>query len=624
MILSSRSALKLARPAVFRAALRGLAAAALAAVLALGAPGVAAQQKVLRMAFRTAETGFDPQRIFDRYSVGVCENLFETLITYDYLARPVKLVPLAAEAVPEPEEGGTRYTFRIKPGIYFADDPVFKGKHRELVARDLEYAIKRFRDPAIRSPYEWLFENRIVGLDELAARAKKEGRFDYDAPVAGIEVHGKYVISFKLKAPDYNFLYYMAMPNVVPVAREVIEAYAADTMAHPVGTGPYVLKEWVRRSKIVLERNPLHRGYELDTRYADPNDEWDRRAIDALAGKRLPLLDRIEIYPIEDEQPRFLAFLNKEHDLMDETPFSFINQVLPNGKLSPQLARQGVHVFRELQPEITYDVFNMDLKVNGRDNPVGGYTAERVALRRAMVLAHDRDQEIAIVRKGQAIPAQSPIPPGVVGYDPNFHSDAQDPDPPRAKALLDMFGYLDRDGDGFRELPDGKPLVLQYKYNIGGAEARQLAELWVKSMAAVGLRMEAVAVQFADLLNDKRVGNFQVAGSAWIADYPDAQNFLQLLYGPNTDQSNEARFRLPEYDRLYEKSLTIPDGEERNQLYREMTRLIFAYAPWRLGVHRIFNHLQYPWVKGYKKHPILYTNFKYLDLDVAERAAATR
>ncbi|HEY4997958.1 MAG TPA: ABC transporter substrate-binding protein, partial [Usitatibacter sp.] len=486
----------------------------------------AAQKKVLHISFLAAETGFDPQRIFDRYSVGICENLFETLITYDYLARPVKLVPLAAEAVPEPEEGGTRYTFRIKPGIYFADDPVFKGKKRELVAKDMEYAIKRFRDPQLRSPYEWLFQNRIVGLDELAERAKKEHRFDYDAPVAGIEVRDKYIISFKLKAPDYNFIYFMAMPNVVPVAREVIEAYAADTMAHPVGTGPFVLKEWVRRSKIVLERNPLHRGYELETRYADPGDEWDRRAIDALAGKRLPLLDRIEIYPIEDEQPRFLAFLNKEHDLIDETPFSFINQVLPNGKLSPQLAREGVHVFRELQPEITYDVFNMDEKVGGRDNPVGGYAPERVGLRRALVLAHDRNQEIAIIRKGQAIAAQSPVPPGVVGYDPNFRSDAQDPDPPRAKALLDMLGYIDRDGDGWRDLPDGKPLVLQYKYNIGGQEARQLAELWVKSTANVGIRMEAVAVQFADLLNDKRVGNFQMSGSAWIADYPDAQNFL--------------------------------------------------------------------------------------------------
>jgi ABC-type transport system substrate-binding protein len=582
-----------------------------------------AGRKILRVAFRVAETGFDPQRIFDRYSVGVCENLFETLVTYDYLARPVKLAPLAAEAVPEPEEGGTRYTFRIKPGIYYSDDPVFRGRRRELVAADVEYAIKRFRDPANRSPYEWLFQGNILGLDALAERAKREGRFDYDTKIQGIEVHGNHLISFKLKEPNFNFLYFMAMPNVVPVAREVIEGYGEDTMAHPVGTGPYVLREWVRRSKIVLERNPAYRGLELDTRYADMADEWDRRAIDALAGKRLPLVDRIEVYIIEDEQPRFLAFLNQEHDLIDELPFAFINQVLPNGKLTPQLAAKGVRVFPELQPEITYDVFNCEQVPGQPDNPLAGYTPERVALRRALVLAHDRNQEIAVIRKGQAIPAQGPIPPGVVGYDPDFHSDAQDPDPARAKALLDMFGYLDRDGDGWRERPDGRPLVIQYKYSIGG-QARELTELWVKCMAAVGIRIEATAVQFADLLNDKRVGNFQLATSAWIADYPDAQNFLQLLYGPNTDQSNESRFRLPEYDRLYEQSLRYPDSPERNRLYREMTRLVYAYAPWRLGVTRVFNHLQYPWVKAYKKHPILYTNWKWLDIDVAAQRAAMR
>ena len=598
------------------------------ACLFIGLSGAHADgpRKVLRVAFRTAETGFDPQRIFDRYSVGICENLFEPLLTYDYLARPAKLVPLVAEAIPEPEEGGTRYTFRIRPGILYADDPAFKGQKRELVAKDFEYAIKRFRDPKNRSPYEWLFENKIVGLDELTEKAKKPGAaFDYDARIPGIEVRDKYTLSFKLKEPDFNFLYVLAMPNVVPVAREVIEAYASDTHAHPVGTGPFILKEWVRRAKIVLERNPAHRGYELETRYADPKDEWDRRAIDDLRGKRLPALDRVEIYPIEDEQPRYLAFLNSEHDLLDETPFSFIHQVLPNGKLSKALERQGVRVFPELQPEITYDAFNVEETAAGKENPLGGYTPERVALRRAMVLAHDRHQEIAIIRKNQALPAQTPVPPGVVGYDPQLRSSAaQDPDPARAKALLDMFGYVDRDGDGWRERPDGRELVIQYKYNIGGQEARQLAELWSKSMAGIGLRIETTAVQFADLLNDKRVGNFQFAGSAWIADYPDAQNFLQLLYGPNTNQSNESRFKLPEFDKLYEKSLTYPDGEERNKLYREMNRLLLAYAPWRLGVHRIFNHLQYPWVKGYKKHPILYTNFKYLDLDVAAQHVAMK
>ena len=593
-------------------------------LLALGQADAFAQKKVLRIGFRSAETGFDPQRIDDRYSNGINENIFEPLLTYDYLARPVKLIALTAEAIPEPEENGTRYTFRIHAGILYADDPAFNGQKRELVARDLEYAIKRFRDPKNRSPYEWLFENKIVGLDELAEKAKKSGRFDYDAKVAGIEVRDKYTISFKLKEPDFNFLYVLAMPNVVPVAREVVEMYAADTHAHPVGTGPFILKEWVRRSKIVLERNPNYRGYQLDTAYADPNDEWDRRAVADLAGKRLPALDRVEIYPIEDEQPRFLAFLNKEHDILDETPFAFIHQVLPNGKLSAALEKEGVRAFRELQPELTYTAFNMSPKAMGRPNPIGGYTPERVALRRAMVLAHDRPAEIEIIRKGQAVAAESPVPPGVVGYDPAFHSGAQEHDIPRAKALLDMFGYVDRDGDGWREQPDGSPLIVHYKYNASGQEYRLQAELFVKSLAEVGIRGEAQAVQFSDLLKDKKVANYMTSGSAWIADYPDAQNFLQLLYGPNTGQSNDSEFRLPEYDKLYEKSLTLPDSPQRNELYREMNRLLLAYAPWRLGVHRVFNHLVYPWVKGYKKHPILYTNFKYLDLDVAAQQAATR
>ena len=593
----------------------------LALFLALALPA-AAQKKVLRTSFRTAESGFDPQRADDRYSVGVMENIFEPLLTYDYLARPVKLVPLVAEVIPEPEEGATRYTFRIRPGIFFADDPVFKGKKRELVAADVEYAIKRFRDPVNRSPYAFLFENKLVGLDELAARAKA-APFDYAAKIPGIQVRDRYTISFKLKEADYNFLYILAMPNVVPVAREVIEGYGDDTHGHPVGTGPFVLREWVRRSKIVLEKNPGFRGFELDVRYADPNDEWDRRAIDELRGKRLPALDRVEIYPIEDEQPRFLAFLNREHDIMDETPFAFIEQVLPNGKLSPALEKAGVHVFRELQPEISYFTFNMGEKAEGRPNPIGGYTPERIALRRAMVLAHDREQEIRIVRKGQAVPMQSPVPPGVVGYDPAFHSDAQEYDPAKAKALLDMFGYVDRDGDGCRDQPDGKSLTIGHKYYAQTQEYRQQAELFVKSLRDVGLCVQAQAVIFGDLLKDKKVSNYMTAQSAWIADYPDAQNFLQLLYGPNKGQSNESEFALKEFDRLYEASLAQPDGPERNRLYREMNRLILAYAPWRLGVHRIYNHLQYPWVKGYKKHPILYTNYKYLDLDVQAQQAGT-
>jgi oligopeptide transport system substrate-binding protein len=581
-----------------------------------GATGSLAAEKVARVAFRAAEKGFDPAQREDRYSIGVMESIFEPLLTYDHLARPVRLVPLVVEAIPEPQEGGTLFEFRIRRGIYFQDDPAFKGKKRELVAKDMEYAIKRFRDPANRSPYEWLFEGKIVGLDEAKAAAEKSGKFDYDARVEGLQALDRYTLRVKLKEPDFNFIYFFAMPNVVPVAREVIEAYPDATNNHPVGTGPYRLKTWAPRSKIVLEKNPSYRGFRLDETYANADDEWDRAAISHLRGKTLPLIDRIEIYPIEEEQPRFLAFMNREHDFIEETPFAFIPKVLPGGRLSPELERQGVRFFRDPQPEITYFIYNME------QGPLSGFTPERIALRRALSLAYNRDVERSIIRKGQVSFAEQVAAPGIVGFDPNFRSDENAYNPARAKALLDMFGYRDIDGDGFRETPDGQPINLEYKYSTGEQEKREIADNWVRSLAAIGIRTTTKGTQFADLLGDRKRGRFILAENAWVADYPDAQNFLQLLYGPNTDQSNDSRFRLKAFDELYERALRLPDSPERNRLYREMNRLVLAYAPWRMGMHRVFSHFMYPWVKGYKKHPILFTQFKYLDIDVAARDAA--
>ena len=587
-----------------------------ASMLVFTPTAFAAEKKTIKIAFRAAENGFDPQQIEDRYSTGICENIFESFLTYDWLARPVKLVPQTVESVPEGEEGGTLYTFRIKPGILFADDPVFKGNKRELVAKDMEYAVKRFRDPANRSPYSWLFEDKIVGFDEFVDKMKKANKYEYDTPIEGIKVLDKYTISFKLRAPDFNFLYFFAMPLVVPVAREVIEGYPTDTRGHPVGTGPYVLKEWVRRSKIVLERNPNYRGHTLSAEFADPNDPWDQAAIKALAGKTLPLIDRIEVYPIEEEQPRFLAFMNVQHDYMEETPLQYVQELYANGQLSSAMKKRNVQRFPEMQPEISFDTFNMD------DKFVGGYKPENIAFRRALVHAHDRPSEISIILRGNAIPVMSPIPNGVVGFDPTFRTMEQEYNPEKAKALLDMYGYVDKDGDGWRDMPDGRQIILEFKYRSNEEASRQLAELWTKNLNAIGIRMTSVSQQFVDLLKDRKVGKYQISNVAWVADYPDAQNFLQLLYGPNTDISNDARFNLPEYNKLYSAALKLPDGPERNKLYREMNRVLTAYAPWAYGVQRLFSHFINPWVLGYKKHPILYTSFRFMDVDVAMQKAA--
>jgi len=597
--------------------------------LALARPAAAAvaatTKKILRLPFRGAETSFDPAKISDLYSRCITTQILEALYGYDHLARPVKVIPVLADGMPEVSEDFRVWTIRIKRGIYFADDPAFKGKPRELVAEDVLYGLKRLVDPANKSPGATsLLDDGMLGLAEVRQAALDSRKpFNYDAPVAGMKALDRYTVQFRLAQSRPRFVTGTLAGGSISgaQAREVVEFYGDKIGDHPVGTGPFRLKSWTRSSKIVLERNPTFREMRYDAQPAA--DDAEGQAILArFKGRLLPMVDEVEISIIEESQPFWLAFLNTEVDALvtaaGSVPPEFTSIIAPNGKLAANLVRRGVQLRRTVLADTTMLYFNME------DPIVGGYTPERVALRRAISLAYDVQREITLIRRGLGIPAQSPMVPHTTGYDPAYKSEMSEYNPAKANALLDMYGYLDRDGDGWRELPDGKSFTISYKYNARSQENRQLAELWSKSMADIGIRVEATAVQFADLLQDKRVGKFQMAGSAWIADYPDAQNFLQLLYGPNTGQSNEARFKLAEYDKTYEKSQRFPDGAERNQLYREMNRLLLAYAPWRLGVHRIFNHLQYPWVLGYKKHPILYTNFKYLDVDTAKQQLAQK
>jgi ABC-type transport system substrate-binding protein len=578
------------------------------------APSWAADMnKTLRYAFPVAETGFDPIVVSDLYSNTVIEGILDAMLSYDYLARPAKLVPNTLAAMPEVSDNGTTYVFRLKQGIYFTPDPAFNGKKRELTAQDYAYSIRRLFDPKLKSPWLFLLEGKIVGADAVMEKAKAaNSRFDYDAPIAGLEVVDRYTLRIRLKEPDFNLLYIFAMPTMGAMAREVVERYGDDIGSHPVGTGAFVMKQWVRSSKLVLEANPDYREVYFDFGGSDP----ETQAIAAASkGRKLPIVGRVEISIIEEAQPRWLAFLNREHDYLERLPNEFANIAIPGGKLAPNLARQGILLNKTEEPDVTYTYFNME------DPVVGGYGRDRIALRRAITLAYNTREEIQILRKNQAIPAQSPIPPGVAGYDPRFVNPFGDYNPSKAKALLDMFGYVDRDGDGYRELPDGKRLTLEYASTTTLID-RQFDELWKKSMNAVGIHMVFKKAKWPDLLKESKLGKLQIKGSAWHADYPDADNFLQLLYGPNSNQSNDARFKLAEFDRLYEKAKKLPDSPERTALYQDMTKLMLVYAPWKLGVHRLGANLIQPWVIGYKMHPTLHALWKYVDIDVARQQAA--
>jgi oligopeptide transport system substrate-binding protein len=577
----------------------------LVAWLAVAAPAHAADpNKVLHVAFPVAETGFDPQATSDLYSDTVQRAIFEPPYGFDYLARPYKRVPRTASAMPEITDGGRVWVIHIKPGLYFADDPAFKGKKRELTAADYVYSWKRLLDPRMRSPFAWYLQGKIVGADAVVDAARKTNRFDYDAPIPGLRALDRYTIRLELKEPDYILMGYLCSSPMAAVAREVVEAYGDASgwvMANPVGTGPYRLKSWRRGVQIVLEANP---NFRIE-KFPDKGDAGDDRIIGEMKGKTLPQIGRIEISIIEESNPRLLAFDSNALDFVN-VPSDLADRVLePSGKLRPEYAARGVRVERLTQPSLRWTYFNME------DPVVGGYTKDRIALRRAIAMAFNVPDLVRVIYQGQAEPATQLVPPGMPGYDPKLDVSVHF-DLAGAKALLDKFGYVDRDGDGWRDRPDGKPLVLSMGSATSGRD-RDLDEIWARSMKALGVRIEFVKQKWPDLLKMGKAGQLQMWNLGWINAYAEGDAFVQLLFSDNIGQTNYSRFHLAEYDALYRKSRTLPDGPERNRLYRRMSEIEAAYTPWVLNVFTVESTLVQPWLKGYKKHAYWEHAWEYLD-----------
>ncbi|MBL8320195.1 MAG: bicyclomycin resistance protein [Burkholderiaceae bacterium] len=604
-----------------RRLLQAAAATVLAARGQAAAPQAAdaAGRKVLRLLFNSTETSFDPARISDIYSRAVTAHIFEGLYAYDHLARPHRLVPQAAEGMPEVSADFRSWTIRIRRGIRFPDDPAFKGRARELQAHDFVYAIQRVVDPANISQIEAdIAELHIVGLKEARDAALK-GRqaFDYDRPIEGLRALDSHTLRIVLREPRPRLLYALARADQLGgQAREVVEFYGKDIGEHPVGTGPFRLKSWRRNSRIVLERNPFYRDVRYDAQPA-PDDAEGQALLAQFKGRRLPMVDEVDISIIEEFQPEWLAFLGQEVDALagdtGQLPSLFAPVAVPGGRLAPHLARRGVRAYRQLTPDVAFTYFNMD------DPVVGGYDPAQVALRRAISLAYDTREELRQIRKGEGILAQSPLLPHTTGYEVGFKSEVSDYDPGRANALLDLYGFVDRDGDGWRERPDGSPLRLEVS-----TEPEQIYraynELMQKGLQRIGIRANFRIQQWPENLKAAEAGKLMIWSLGSAAGSPDGQSFLGWLYGPQAGNGNLARFKLPEYDRLYERAQVLPDGPERDALFLRAKRIAVAYMPYKVRVHRIFTDLVHPWVLGFRR-PLFWQDWWHrVDIDLAVRA----
>lgn len=564
--------------------------------------------------------GFDPVYANDQYSAGAQLQVFEGLLEIHYLKRPLELEPLLAEAMPDVSADGLVYTFKLRDAV-FQDDACFPGGiGRKVTAGDFVWCWKRLMaDPG--STGAWIFEGKIKGLEAWTEKARKAVRQSQDRvnrhyaveseamrPVMSEEVEGLRALDEKtlrveLTEPYPQFLWTTAMSFSVVYPREAAETYGMELMNHPVGTGAYRVRDyWPFDRKITFVRNRTWHGGTYPTEGA----HGDREAglLDD-AGKSLPFLERVEFVTIAESQPRWLQFRRGYVDRVETEREIWEKAMTKDGKLAPDLAADGIRVLKEPKADVCFTSFNMD------DPVIGAPAGEKGRkVRQAMSLAYDTNEWIRKMRNGfWAEPAHGPVPPTVAGFvDVKSPYSAYDVE--RAKRLLAEAGY-----PGGRGLPK-----LRYEMTGSDAVSRNGSEIFVNCMRQIGIEIGLEPNtwdQFDDKVKSKRA---QVFGMAWGADYPDAQNFLQLFYGPHESPGpNNSNYKNPKYDELYDRMKLMQHGPERDRVIAEMLAILNEDCPWSYTDHRVQYSYAHSWLKNFKFMDINPWSFKHYRVDQAEK-----
>ena len=544
--------------------------------------------------------GFDPAKVGDVSSAQAIQRIYEGLLQIAYLDRPYRLEPLLAEAMPEKSADGLRYTFRLRRGIHFQDDPCFPGgSGRELTAEDVVYSLKRIADRKVGSSGWWAFEGRIAGLDAFRAASAGEGPTDYAAPVEGLRAPDRYTVEIALTRPYPQFLWVLALHYGSVVPREAVEFYGERLSSHPVGTGPYRLAEWRRNYRMIFERNPKWAETGRVDAYPTTGEAEDAaRGLLTDAGKPLPFIDRIVSYVVADPATQWMMFLRGQLDESDIARDNWSIVVDEQGELLPDLRARGIRLSITPQLRITYVGFNMD-------DPVVG---TNTLLRQAITCAFNSEEWIKL-NNGRVRRALGPIPSALPGYEPDhmpFPFDLE-----RARRLLAEAGYPEG-----RDPATGRRLELTLE--LGRAddqELRQSAELLTAFLARIGIVLRLNfnnGPAFYDKLERRQAQLFYLS---WIGDYPDAENFLQCFFGPNASPgSNRANYRNAEFDRLFEMARVLEDSPERTELYRRMARIVIADCPWLFMSEPMIYTLHHDRVANRKPHLFSYGMEKYYRL----------
>jgi len=560
-------------------------------------------QVVTYTAISSKVLGMDPMDIGDTTSSKVASGIYECLYQYHYLKRPYELIPSLAAAMPTVSEDGLTYTIRLRDDVYFQDDACFEssgGQGRKLVADDVVYAWKRIADIKNLSKNWWVFDGRIEGLDdyrEYTKTVEDKADVDYGRPVAGLLALDDLTLQITLVKPWPQAVYMMSHLPTAVVPHEAVTYYGEEFINHPGGTGPYRLTQWRRGSKIILERNPTYRE-EFYPSVGEPGDELKGLLDDA--GKRLPLIDRIEVSVMEEDQPKWLKFIAGDLDISGIPKDNFDSALTPTRELTDDLQAKGIVLMVYQDPATFWFGFNMEDPVVGTNKP----------LRQALSLAIDRAEYLELFMNNRGSAACGILPPMMPGYDPDIRSPYTVYDPALAKQKLKEAVQV-----------HGGPLpTLILTMGSTDSTARQRGHWLTRSCEAVGIEIEVDYMDWPSAQEKVKTKSAQMYAMGWSAFIPDAENFLQLFYGPNESPGmNGMNYKNPRVDALYEKISVMQDSPERRALVKQIEQAVIDDLPCVLTVHRQAYVLRYDWFKNYKPHAFGYGLAKYRNIDTALR-----
>ena len=625
-------------------------------------------KSILYTSFVNRPKHLDPVQSYTEDEAQFTQQVYEPLLQYHYLKRPYELIPLTAVEVPKPraiEDGRfTVYEVRIKPGILYQPHPAFvsenqnlEGKRvdrlkspyqlpmgtRELLADDYVYQIKRLAHPRLHSPIFGLMAEYIVGMREFAKTLKsadtKQAWLDLrNYPLKGVERVDAYTFRVTLNGSYPQFVYWLAMPFFAPVPWEADRFFAQPGMEAknftldwwPVGTGAYMLTENNPNARMVLERNPNYHGEEYP-REGEPDDAAAGLLADA--GRALPFIDKVVFSREKEGIPYWNKFLQGYYDTsgIGSDQFDQAVRVSIEGdtNVTPEMEQKGIRLSTSVETTTGYVAFNwLDPVVGGQK---GGESAERARkLRHAISIAFDVEEQITIFANGRGIPAQGPIAPEIFGYREGREGvnpvvyDWVDGKPERkslevAKRLLAEAGY-----PGGRDAKTGQPLVIYFDTVVRGAGDKAAFDWYRRQFEKLSIQLVIRDTDWNRFQEKIRKGDTQTFRLGWNADYPDPENFLFLLHGPQSraklQGENAANYLNPEFDALFERMKNMPNSPERQKIIDRMVDIARADAPWIWGVHPKKYSLRHSWIANDKPNTMARNNIKYLRIDPQKRA----